>query len=416
MSLKVYLTKETQKNLELKNRQEKIIKILKENILENLLNKLIGLKNTEINLKQKIEECNKQQEEIEKIKTQVSQEVNLKNEIQRNYELHSNLRNQKLQDLENNKKVIETLKTKNSDLENKINILITQQQNAEKEKKEAQDKQMQLQNDIKAIQDTINSTQDALTKKKNETIETQEIKNLKVSLASSEIAESRNNLLEEIEQSKREEEKLQKQLEEEERELNEQLKQKKSLIGLDNIDKINLSEKEGSYMIQKIKEKIIQQINAKKKEKTTKIVYEEKKLVDDEKGETNLICYSCECNCHCDCNCWRIVVWKPTSLCDTIKDGKCLTCGHKTENHNRLKKYYRKYKKERILSPEKKSALDKEINKLEESLIKFSSISDKQKEVLKSKKQIEENKIRKMNKLNDTQVIEKDKYDDVKLK
>lgn len=137
LSLKVYLTKETQKNLELKNRQEKIIKILKENILENLLNKLIGLKNTEINLKQKIEECNKQQEEIEKIKTQVSQEVNLKNEIQRNYELHSNLRNQKLQDLENNKKAIESLKTKNSDLENKINILITQQQNAEKEKKEA---------------------------------------------------------------------------------------------------------------------------------------------------------------------------------------------------------------------------------------------------------------------------------------
>ena len=37
LSLKVYLTKETQKNLELKERQEKIIKILKENIFSNFL-------------------------------------------------------------------------------------------------------------------------------------------------------------------------------------------------------------------------------------------------------------------------------------------------------------------------------------------------------------------------------------------
>ena len=572
LSLKVYLTKETQKNLELKNRQEKIIKILKENILENLLNKIISLKDTEINLKQKIEECTKQQEEIEKIKSQVTQEVSLKNEIQRNYELHSNLKNQKLQDLENNKKSIEALKTKNSNLEEKINKLKTQQEKAEKEKKEAEHKQRQLQNDIKAIQDNIKKTEDALAKKKKETIETQEIKKLKESLASSkttisnleneikskkeakdtkemielkaslakkadqinalndeinkkknegeteemkrlknsleeskknfeslnsqiekekrlkeeeikrleknllnsqaqfdvlnreinsqtsyldkeiqklkeslnnkmmeskslnieiarkendkknfeqnmrEIEGSRNDLLEEIEQTKREEERLQKQLDEEERKLNEQLEKQRKLIGLDNVNRINLSEKEGSLMIEKIKEKIIKQINDKKKERATKIKYEEKNLVDDPDEETNLICNKCKLNCHCNCECWRILFWKPTFACDVFKDSICIECGHHKDYHERVKKYYKTYKKERSISPSKKRVLDEEISKLEDSLDNFSKIAKTQKNVLESKKQIEEDKIRKMNKYHDVQGRQKDKYTDVKLK
>ena len=112
LSLKVYLTKATQKNLELKNSQENVIKILKENILVNLLSNIKKLKDTDKNLKQKIEECNKQQEEIENIKSQVSQEKLLKDEIQRNYEFHSNLINYRLQELEINNKVIESLNLK----------------------------------------------------------------------------------------------------------------------------------------------------------------------------------------------------------------------------------------------------------------------------------------------------------------
>ena len=63
LSLKVYLTKSNQKNLDLKNRQENAIKILKENILVNLISNIKKLKDINTNLKQKMEECYKHQEE-----------------------------------------------------------------------------------------------------------------------------------------------------------------------------------------------------------------------------------------------------------------------------------------------------------------------------------------------------------------
>ena len=76
-----------------------------------------------------------------------------------------------------------------------------------------------------------------------------------------EIEDSRNNLLEEIEQNKREEERLQEKLEEEERKLKEELEQQKQLIGLNGVNSINLSEKEGSFVIDQIREKIEKQIS-----------------------------------------------------------------------------------------------------------------------------------------------------------
>ena len=90
----------------------------------------------------------------------------------------------------------------------------------------------------------------------------------------------------------------------------------------------------------------------KKNEKKKGIKYKEKKLVDD--NETNLICNSCKSNCHCDCECWKILFWKPTFACELIKDSKCIKCSHHKDKHERIKKYYKTYERERSISPAKK--------------------------------------------------------------
>ena len=184
-SLKVYYTKETKRNLELKSRQEKIIKILKENILENLIIHIKKLKDTEDNLQQKIEECDKKQKEIEKIKEQVSLEEETKRQIQSNFELHSNLKQQKLESLRKNKENIDNLKNKQIDLEQKIVDLTIQQEKAEKEKKEAEDKQKSLKKDIDDIEAQIEIKKKELLKKQGESLETEEIKNMRANLKNS---------------------------------------------------------------------------------------------------------------------------------------------------------------------------------------------------------------------------------------
>ena len=184
-SLKVYYTKETKRNLELKSRQEKIIKILKENILENLIIHIKKLKDTEDNLQQKIEECDKKQKEIEKIKEQVSLEEETKRQIQSNFDLHSNLKKQKLESLRKNKENIDNLKNKQIDLEQKIVDLTIQQEKAEKEKKEAEEKQKSLKKDIDDIEAQIERKKEELLKKQGESLETEEIKNMRANLNNS---------------------------------------------------------------------------------------------------------------------------------------------------------------------------------------------------------------------------------------
>ena len=146
-------------------------------------------------------------------------------------------------------------------------------------------------------------------------------------------------------------------------------------------------------MIEKIKGKILQQIKDKKKEKNQRIKYQEIKLIDDDK--VNLYCKKCIRNCHINCRCWRIAFWDPVWVCDSMKSSECLACEHHADNHERTKKIYKTYDRERSVSPAKKKILDSEISKLEESLKNITKIERSQQSVLESKKQIEENKNKK---------------------
>ena len=522
MSLKVYYTKETKRNLELKNRQENIIKILKENILDNLIINIKKLKDTEINLKQKIEECDKQQKEIEKIKDQVSHEEETKRQIQDNYELHSNMKKQKLEELRKNKEAINSLNNKRTDLEQKIADLTIQEEKAEKEKKEAEEKQKLLQKDINDIQTKINNKIFELSKKQGETLETEEIKKLRANLDNSKnyisqleneikskekeeeteemkqlkneldekqkkidalnneinkkksegnsgqlnnlqatldelmknsrkideqlknekkakeealrklyknledtqnnfrklneeiynsrkdynkeieelqeslkkkreqsekmkneiekklkqkeeflknkkrIEESRDTLLNEINNYHNEEKQLEVLLKEEEDKLNEQLNKQNKLLGLQTTNTKNLSEREESKIIEIIKDKLEKQIKLKKLEKNKKIKYNIKKLTDD--NELNLICNTCERNCHPNCDCKWALFWNPIFACDMIESGKCIKCYHPKDDHKRIKKYYKTIEKERSLSPQKINDIEKEIYELQKNL------------------------------------------------
>ena len=79
----------------MKNRQENIIKILKNNISVNIINNLRKLKDIEINLKQKMDECERRKRYWKNEITINSRRTN-KKLIENNLELHANSKNQKL--------------------------------------------------------------------------------------------------------------------------------------------------------------------------------------------------------------------------------------------------------------------------------------------------------------------------------
>ena len=555
LTLKIYYTKETQKNLELKNRQETIIKILKENILVNLLSNIIKLKDTDTKLNQKIAECEKKEKEIEYIKNQVNNEEKLKEEIKDNIKLHSDLKNTKAQDLEKNKQQIQSLNQKNTQLEEEINGLKIQQQNAENEQKIALAKKEEIQKEINSLKEEINKKQNALKEKQKQIIDTKKIEELQKSLDSSQstidnlvkeinlkkeakdseqlvklkesltfnkltiqklneeivkkrnegeteelkklqnsLKEAQNNFDEtkakveneiktkddeiskleqelkasqdeykklnieinnqnidynkEIEELKKflnnkmkesdeinkkfedkkkkkeeydrkinekknisdklkkdlddyivKENQLQAQLQEEENELKKHLEKQKELIGLENINNIKFSDEEGNDMMGTILEKINEQIKAKMTERNSKIKYNEKILVEDDK--LNLICNVCKNNCHLNCECWKIVFWKPVWVCESIKSGNCLICKsncHK-DKHERIQKKYIDQTREKSLSPNRKNILDKEILNLQDSLVNISTIKQKHLSTLKIKEETERDKKAKKNEI-----------------
>ena len=71
LTLEVYLTKKTKENLELKNKQENIMKILKDDILNNLFIKIKDLEESENTLNEKIKECTEKQKKIEDFKNKL---------------------------------------------------------------------------------------------------------------------------------------------------------------------------------------------------------------------------------------------------------------------------------------------------------------------------------------------------------
>ena len=182
LSLKVYYTKQTQKNLELKNKQENIIKELKENILNNLFSKIKDLKDKEIILKQKIIECSEKQKEIEEIKKQIENEDNLRKEIQQNYEVYTKSKAEKEEELNKNKDKIKSLTDETENLDKTIKELDEEKIRVEKEKQEAEERQRKYKEEIDNIQVQIRNKELEIEKKRNENIKTEEMKNLENSL------------------------------------------------------------------------------------------------------------------------------------------------------------------------------------------------------------------------------------------
>ena len=255
LNLKVYYTKETKRNLELKNMQENIIKILKNNILINLLSNIKKLKENENSLKIKLAECEKQKEEIEKIKKQITDEQEIKAEIQKNFEIHENLKNQKLEELKKNKEKIEAYNKKKVELEKGIGDLEEKQKKAEEEKKIAEEKQNKLQGDIAQLEKKIKDRQTQIQKKQNETQETEEMKKLKSNLENSKT--NIQNLEKEITLKKQVKEademiKLKNSLAEKEKKMNEidnEIKRKKNQGETEEMKKIK-------KFIRRVKEKL----------------------------------------------------------------------------------------------------------------------------------------------------------------
>jgi GTPase SAR1 family protein len=140
LTLKVYYTKETKKNLELKNKQEKIIKILKNDILNFLLDNIKNLKKNEIDLEKAINEVKLKQSEIEDIKNQISSKEELKQQIKENYEQSITNKRQKEEDLARNEENIQSLKNKKNILDQTLNDLEKKKKNTEKERKTTEEK------------------------------------------------------------------------------------------------------------------------------------------------------------------------------------------------------------------------------------------------------------------------------------
>ena len=85
------------------------------------------------------------------------------------------------------------------------------------------------------------------------------------------IEDSRNNLKEGIDSCKKKKKELEEKLKNDEDELNKKLNEQKNLIGLGDESEIEMSEdKDKNEILEKIKEKIEKQINAKEQEKKNK--------------------------------------------------------------------------------------------------------------------------------------------------
>ena len=95
LTLKLYYTKQTQKNLALKEQQEKIIKILKDDIMDHVFDKIKKLEVNKVDLSKKIQECNNKQREIEQMKIQIQNEDNLRKQIEVNYNTYKASKSEK---------------------------------------------------------------------------------------------------------------------------------------------------------------------------------------------------------------------------------------------------------------------------------------------------------------------------------
>ena len=168
LSLKLYYTKQTQKNLQLKEEQEKIIKVLKDDIIDNIFDKIKKIEDNKISLNQKIKECQDKQKEIEEIKRQIQYEDDLKKQIEDNYKTHITNKLEIEKDLKESNENIQKLNSKIRTIYDEINtierknIKPEEKQSAENTKKELKNKIKECENEISQIKAKI----DVINKRK----------------------------------------------------------------------------------------------------------------------------------------------------------------------------------------------------------------------------------------------------------
>ena len=429
LTLKILNTKKTQKNLQLKDKQEKIIKILKTNILDNLFAKLKELSDNDKKLKVQIDECKNKEKEIDDIKKEIIKEEETTQEIKNNLEAKQKNQKDIEKKIKETKDKINSLNDQMNSLNNEINDLETQKTIAENEKNAAIENQKNLNNKILELQKQIETTMSEIkNKKEGDEDKEKKLKELELSLKQSnadlqtinnQIEEkqkmkkefeekkknainSKNNLQLQINNKEKEKNDLNTKMKDEEKRqkeiLNAQLKkleeeEKKKLNSI-NEEKQNLikeKEKEMEKLINKIKNDIQAKIDEKKKEKEQLITEKYKVFTDDDK--TNLTCKKCQENCHLNCDCNYLVFWKPVLLCSIIQDGKCTVCKHEKNEHERIKKYYKEKEKKRPLSPNSKQKIDYEIKALESNLnLEMSNTETQYKQEIEQSKVLYENK------------------------
>ena len=266
LSLKLYYTKQTQKYLELKEQQEKIIKVLKDDIIDYLFTKIKQLEGNKVDLDEKITECKDKQREIEEIKKQINHENDLRKQIEKNYNTYITSKKQKEDDLKENNEKIKSLNLKKTSIDTEIQNLDKSQKQAEKDKKDAEEKQKELDKEIKNLENEIKIKETQIDDKVKETIETKEIKQLKERL---------QNTMNTINSSNVE---------------TDEMKKIKQCIqnSINNINNINLEDKREKEIKKKEEEKEkITQEQLKKEKELKDLKEKQKKEVDDLKKRKN---------------------------------------------------------------------------------------------------------------------------------
>lgn len=341
----------TKKNLELNEELKETKKIIKNEILINLLQKYNALNNNQKELEKAIEELDKKQKELDKIQDSLNKNngkvSELNGEIDQNKKDINNLQNKINEYNSSEKKLKDELTAINSEL----NALGTNKNKTIQEKN-------QLENNKKETEKEMNKLQDIIAKNKEEN----KIGNIEE--LQKQLNEKKMNLCiieNDIKKYNKEKENLDQKL----KNFNDQkalldkqvtdIKNKKKEIENDKFEKQNkqknLEETLNSYNTNNninLLKSLIKELEESKSETKT---IEEKNFeqVLNKSKFKYLYCKSCKRNCHPNCECNWAIFWKGKNSwwCNEIdKKGKCKVCECNYEEH--LRDYFKYESEEKI--------------------------------------------------------------------
>lgn len=330
----------TKKNLELNEELKETKKIIKNEILINLLKKYNALNDNQKELKKAIDELDNKQKELDKIQDSLNENngkiSELNGEIDQNKKDINNLQN-KINEYNSSEK---KLKDELTAITSELNVLDTNKKKTIQEKNE-------LENNKNKIEIELNKLQDIIAKNKEEN----KIGNIEE--LQKQLNEKKNNLYiikNDIEKYNKEKENLDQKL----KKYNDQkalldsqvtaIKNKKKEIENDKLEKQNkqknLEETLNTYNTNNninLLENLIKKLEESKLEtKTIEEKYWEQEL---KKSKSKyLYCKSCQRNCHPECDCNWVIFWKDKHSwwCHKInKEGKCKACECNYEKHLR---------------------------------------------------------------------------------